>query len=108
MDPKSGLVVNEVHVTLEGNPMSMLNELEFVNGEILANVYMTDTILRIDPISGEVLTQIDLSGLMPDANKAKLGEVLNGIAWDNKTGRLFVTGKNWDVLYEIQLVPAIP
>ncbi|HPX65393.1 MAG TPA: glutaminyl-peptide cyclotransferase [Anaerolineaceae bacterium] len=108
MDPKSGLVVNEVHVTLDGNPMSMLNELEFVNGEILANVYLTDTILRIDPISGEVLTQIDLSGLMPDANKAKLGEVLNGIAWDNKTGRLFVTGKNWDVLYEIQLVPAIP
>ncbi len=108
MDPKSGLVVNEVHVTLEGNPMSMLNELEFVNGEILANVYMTDTVLRIDPISGEVLTQIDLSGLMPDANKAKLGEVLNGIAWDKKTGRLFVTGKNWDVLYEIQLVPAIP
>ena len=108
MDPKSGLVVNEVHVTLEGNPMSMLNELEFVNGEILANVYLTDTILRIDPISGEVLTQIDLSGLMPDANKAKLGEVLNGIAWDKKTGRLFVTGKNWDVLYEVQLVPAIP
>ena len=108
MDPTSGLVVNEVHVTLDGNPMSMLNELEFVNGEVLANVYLTDTILRIDSVSGEVLTQIDLSGLMPDANKAKLGEVLNGIAWDKKTGRLFVTGKNWDVLYEIQLVPAIP
>ena len=106
MDPKSGLVVNELHVTLGGYPMSQLNELEFVNGEILANVYLTDTILRIDPVSGEVLTQIDLSGLMPEANKAKLGEVLNGIAWDKEGGRLFVTGKNWDVLYEIKLVPS--
>lgn len=105
MDSKSGLVVDELHVTLDGYPMSQLNELEFVNGEILANVYLTDTILRIDPVSGNVLTQMDLSGLMPEANKANLGEVLNGIAWDKEGGRLFVTGKNWDVLYEIQLVP---
>lgn len=106
LDPKSGLVIKEIHVTLDGNPMSNLNELEFINGNILANVYMTDLILRIDPESGEVLTQIDLSGLEPEANKAILGEVLNGIAWDKETGRLFVTGKNWDVLYEIKLIPA--
>lgn len=105
MDPSSGVVVQERHVTLNGDPMNYLNELEFVNGEILANVYLTDTILRIDPVSGEVLTRIDLSGLIPDANKARLGEVLNGIAWDKEGGRLFVTGKNWDVLYEIKLVP---
>jgi len=106
LDPKSGLVIKEIHVTLDGNPMSNLNELEYINGNILANVYMTDLILRIDPGSGEVLTQIDLSGLEPEANKAILGEVLNGIAWDKETGRLFVTGKNWDVLYEIKLIPA--
>ncbi len=106
LDPKSGLVIKEIHVTLDGNPMSNLNELEYINGNILANVYMTDLILRIDPESGEVLTQIDLSGLEPEANKAILGEVLNGIAWDKETGRLFVTGKNWDVLYEIKLIPA--
>lgn len=105
MDPSSGVVVQERHVTLNGDPMNYLNELEFVNGEILANVYLTETILRIDPVSGEVLTRIDLSGLMPEANKARLGEVLNGIAWDKEGGRLFVTGKNWDVLYEIKLVP---
>ena len=108
LDPKTGLVVRELHVTLDGYPMEKLNELEFVNGHILANVYMTNLVLRIDPQSGEVLTQIDLSGLMPEANKAKLGEVLNGIAWDAEGGRLFVTGKNWDKLYEIKLVPAKP
>lgn len=108
LDPKTGLVVKELHVTLEGYPMQNLNELEYVNGQILANVYMTDLIFRIDPESGDVLTQIDLSGLMPEANKSKLGEVLNGIAWDAEGGRLFVTGKNWDKLYEIKLVPTEP
>ncbi len=108
LDPKTGLAVRELHVTLNGYPMENLNELEFVNGQILANVYMTDLIFRIDPETGEVLTQIDLSGLMPEANKAKLGEVLNGIAWDAVGGRLFVTGKNWDKLYEIKLVNTAP
>lgn len=108
LDPKTGLVVKELHVTLDGHPMQNLNELEFVNGEILANVYLTDLIFRIDPESGEVLSQIDLSGLMPEGNKSNLGEVLNGIAWDKEGGRLFVTGKHWDKLYEIKLIPVLP
>ena len=108
LDPKTGLVVKELHVTLDGHPMQNLNELEFVNGEILANVYLTDLIFRIDPESGEVLSQIDLSGLMPEGNKSNPGEVLNGIAWDKEAGRLFVTGKHWDKLYEIKLIPVQP
>lgn len=108
LDPKTGLVVKELHVTLDGHPMQNLNELEFVNGEILANVYLTDLIFRIDPESGEVLSQIDLSGLMPEGNKSNHGEVLNGIAWDKEGGRLFVTGKHWDKLYEIKLIPVLP
>lgn len=108
IDPQSGVVAGELHVTQDGYPMEKLNELEFVNGQILANVYLTDLIFRIDPSSGEVLTQIDLSGLMPEANKTRLGEVLNGIAWDKEGGRLFVTGKHWDKLYEIKLVAVEP
>ena len=108
LDPKTGLVVKELHVMLDGHPMQNLNELEFVNGEILANVYLTDLIFRIDPESGEVLSQIDLSGLMPEGNKSNHGEVLNGIAWDKEAGRLFVTGKHWDKLYEIKLIPVLP
>ena len=83
--------------------MSNLNELEYVRGEILANIWHTDRIARISPTSGDVTSWIDLSGLRP-ADAASAEAVLNGIAYDAAKNRLFVTGKLWSKLYEIEIV----
>lgn len=82
-------------------PAPYLNELEYINGEIWANVYTTDHILRIDPKDGTVLGVIDLTGLLPRSLRTTKTDVLNGIAYDASTSRLIVTGKNWPKLYEI-------
>jgi glutamine cyclotransferase len=83
-----------------------LNELEFVEGEVFANVWMTDRIARINPSTGAVTGWIDLRGLLkPGEVSAAAGAVLNGIAYDRATKRLFVTGKLWPKLFEITLVP---
>jgi glutamine cyclotransferase len=82
-----------------------LNELEFVEGEILANVWYKDYIVRISPKSGEVTGYCDLSRLWPQNQRPDKEAVLNGIAYDKVGKRLFVTGKNWPQLYEIRLVP---
>jgi glutaminyl-peptide cyclotransferase len=74
-------------------PVSMLNELEFIRGEIWANVWQTDRIVRIDPHTGQVLGWIDLTGLLSQEERAQGADVLNGIAYDQATGRVFVTGK---------------
>lgn len=105
LDPDTGFSLNESHVTWKGQPIEYLNELEYFNGEIYANIYLSDQIARIDPETGDVLTMLDLSGLRPEENLEVQGEVLNGIAYDETSDRLFVTGKNWPWLYEIQLVP---
>jgi glutamine cyclotransferase len=81
---------------------AMLNELEFINGEIWANVYQTDLILRIDPKSGRVIARIDMSGLLTESEKSNV-DVLNGIAYDEFSKTIFVTGKNWPWLFEIEL-----
>ena len=91
-----------LEVTAAGRGIGNLNELEFVGGEIYANVWRTDLVVRIDPASGEVTGWIDLEGLLPAAEQAEAG-VLNGIAWDAAGGRLFVTGKLWPRLFEIRL-----
>jgi glutamine cyclotransferase len=93
-------------VTAEGKPIAQLNELEVVDGELFANVWGTDVIARIDPASGNVVGWIDLTGLLPPAQRgtASLDAVLNGIAWDSKHRRLMVTGKLWPKLFEIELV----
>ena len=83
----------------------MLNELEYIRGEIFANIWQTDTIVRIDPETGAVKGWIDLSGLLPEEERTYTTNVLNGIAYDPETDRLFVTGKRWSKLYEIRLVP---
>lgn len=90
----------------EGNiPINRLNELEYVNGEILANVWYSDRIARIDPQSGQVLGWIDLTGLLPEHLEPENGEgVLNGIAWDAESQKLFVTGKLWPKMFEIELL----
>jgi glutamine cyclotransferase len=87
-----------------GRPVAMLNELEYVHGEIYANVYQTNRIVRFSPKTGRVVGWIDLAGLLPPADQADGAEVLNGIAYDSLGDRLFVTGKLWPKLFEIQLV----
>lgn len=103
LDPLTFKEVRRVRVTADGKPVDQLNELEWVEGEVLANVWMTDRIARIDPRTGRVTGWIDLSGLLPSAQRPHPDAVLNGIAYDAKTKRLFVTGKLWPRLFEIQL-----
>jgi len=86
------------------SPVNELNELEFVRGEIFANVWQTDRIARISPLDGRVTGWIDLAGLLPESDRLSGADVLNGIAYDSAGDRLFVTGKLWPKLFEIQLV----
>ena len=93
-----------ITVTLDGKPVRNVNELEWVKGEIFANVWQTDWILRIDPHDGHVVGLINLAGLLPASDRVPgQTDVLNGIAYDAKGDRLFVTGKNWPKLFEIRL-----
>lgn len=93
-----------VPVTLDGRRVGQLNELEWVEGEVFANVWQTDLILRIDPATGVVKGIIDLTELLPDrTGMDPRDDVLNGIAWDPVGRRLFVTGKNWPSLFEIKI-----
>lgn len=104
LDPATLRETRRVAVTVNGVPVDQLNELEWVNGEIYANIWQTDVIARIDPASGNVVGWIDLSGLLR-AERRQMGpdDVLNGIAYDPASGRLFVTGKQWPKLFEIKL-----
>ncbi|WP_093313650.1 glutaminyl-peptide cyclotransferase [Sphingomonas jatrophae] len=106
LDPKTLAERRRLTVTAEGRPLRNLNELELVRGEILANVWQTDLVARISPATGKVVGWIDLSGLSRPAAGPYTDMVANGIAWDGKRGRLYVTGKNWPQLYEIRLEPA--
>lgn len=104
LDPATFAETGRVAVTLNGRPVRQLNELEWIDGEVWANVWQTDYIVRIDPASGHVVGIIDLSGLLPAGLvKDPADDVLNGIAWDATNRRLFVTGKNWPSLFEIRL-----
>jgi glutamine cyclotransferase len=105
LDPETFAVLDSVTVTDQGQEIVNLNELEWVNGEVFANIWQTDSIVRIDPETGKVLGWIDLSGLLPPEERSPETNVLNGIAYDPEANRLFVTGKLWPKLYEIRLVP---
>ena len=104
LDPRTLAERRRVTVTFQGQPLARLNELEWVKGEVFANVWMTPYIARIDPASGRVAGVIDLTALAAE-NRAGEANVLNGIAYDPAGDRLFVTGKNWAHLYEIDLLP---
>ncbi len=104
LDPTTFRVIRRLTVEEGAEPVEDLNELEYVRGEILANVWRTDRIARIDPRSGQVLGWIDLSGLLRATDRTDSAMVLNGIAYDSATDRLFVTGKGWPKLFEIRLV----
>jgi glutaminyl-peptide cyclotransferase len=86
-------------------PLGNLNELEWIEGEIWANVYTTQQIVRINPATGAVMGIVDLSGILPEQARTGSEDVLNGIAYDPATKRIFVTGKLWPFLFEIQVVP---
>lgn len=104
LDPETFRVVKSIQVRDENGPVNFLNELEYVKGEIYANVWRTDRIARISPSTGCVMGWVNLAGLLPDAERADVENVLNGIAYDPERDRLFVTGKRWPKLFEITLV----
>jgi len=103
LDPKTYAVTRTVRVTDNGRPINELNELEWVEGEIWANVWMTDRIARIAPATGTVSAWVDLTNLWPRAQRTPTADVLNGIAYDSVGKRLFVTGKKWPRVYEIKV-----
>jgi glutamine cyclotransferase len=105
LDPQSFAPQRQVPVTAAGEPVLMLNELEYIDGFIYANIWQTDRIAKIDPESGQVVAWIDLSGLLPAVERADSQAVLNGIAYDAEADRLFVTGKLWPALFWIELTP---
>ncbi len=102
LDPVSMKVKKTVRVTLNGQPIDQINELEYVRGEILANIWMTNLIVRIDPATGVVTGLIDVGALTAQIAARDSNAVPNGIAYDAKADRLFVTGKNWPLLFEIK------
>jgi glutaminyl-peptide cyclotransferase len=104
-DPETLKETGRITVTADGAPVKDLNELEWVNGEIYANVWQTERIARIDPKTGNVVGWIDLTGLLSPSDFVRgQTDVLNGIAYDAAHSRLFVTGKRWPKLFEIRLV----
>lgn len=106
LDPVDGREVGRVRVSDGGQAIPRLNELEYVRGEVWANIWYQDDLVRIDPASGEVLGYLDLSSLWPQERVRRSEQVLNGIAYDPDAGRLLVTGKRWPWLFEIEPLSA--
>ena len=105
VDPKSFKVVGDpISVSLDGNPQELLNELEYIGGFIYANIRFSNFVARINPVDGKVSSLIDLSAIRPPETESCIDCGPNGIAYDEKTGHLFVTGKQWPTLFEISLI----
>jgi glutaminyl-peptide cyclotransferase len=102
-EPEMFTVISKIEVYDNEKKVDQLNELEYINGEIWANIWMTDHIARIDPVSGKVLAYIDLKNLLPKPDRDEDTDVLNGIAYDSKNNRIFVTGKKWPKLFGIKV-----
>jgi len=105
LDPENARVIRTFDVMLDGSPLKDLNELEFIDGELWANVWRENIIVRIDPTTGRVRSVIDCSNLLPMAERTPSTDVLNGIAFDAATKKIYVTGKNWPHVYEITTAP---
>ncbi|HOE35626.1 MAG TPA: glutaminyl-peptide cyclotransferase [Anaerolineaceae bacterium] len=103
IDPKTMQTTRTLQVTLDGAPLEKLNELEYIRGEIYANIWYKDIIVRINPQTGQVIGEIDCSILRQGENSLLPKDVLNGIAYDAEGDRLFITGKNWPRIYEVVL-----
>ncbi len=104
LDPNSFTIIDEFEVYDNEGPVKNLNELEYINGEIFANIYQYSKIARIDPKTGKVNSYIDLDGILPMNDYTQNTDVLNGIAYDKGKNRILVTGKRWPKLFEIELV----
>lgn len=103
LDPNTWSVVRSIAVTIDGMAVSSLNELEWINGEIWANVWQSEKIIRISPTTGVVTGVLDLTGLLPSNERSASTDVLNGIAWDSKTATIYVTGKNWPAVFALSV-----
>lgn len=103
MDDRFALDRKQI-VTIEGRPVRWLNELEYIDGKVWANVYTSDEIVIINPKNGNIEGVIDCRGLLPQSLRTSDTDVLNGIAYDRKSGKIYLTGKNWPRLYEVKLV----
>jgi glutamine cyclotransferase len=106
LDPTTFAVQRTINVLIRGEPLTNVNELEYIQGEIYANVWQTDSVVRIDPATGRVVGVIDFTGLLSPQDRATNTDVLNGIAYDAVNDRLFITGKNWPKIFEVRLKPA--
>ncbi len=100
---KSLKTVRTLNVTMDGRPVTYLNELEYIDGLVWANVYTTDLIVAIDPATGKVEFSVDCTGLLPDKLRDGNTDVLNGIALNPADGKIYLTGKNWKRIYEVEL-----
>lgn len=107
LDPTTFRVERLFNVTVDGIALDRLNELEWINGEIWANIWMQDVIVAINPQSGKVSKIVDLTGLLPQSERRPDTDVLNGIAWDSVGRKLYVTGKNWPWVYSITTQPDV-
>ena len=103
LDPETFEEVNQIEVSANKIPITRINELEYIQGEIYANIWLTERIARIDPLTGQVIGWIDLKGILSPEDHSETVDVLNGIAYDAKNNRLFVTGKFWPKIFEIEL-----
>lgn len=103
-DARTFAEIRRVPVTLYGQPVTRLNELECANGTVYSNVWYSDEIMQIDKLTGRVIGVIDASGLLSEDERPSDGAVLNGIAYDSRTGHFFLTGKLWPKLFEVTLV----
>jgi glutaminyl-peptide cyclotransferase len=108
LDPATGERQHSIAVTENGVPLSCINELEWINGYVWANVWLTHRIVVIDPVSGAVVGSLDLQALLPPQERQSDTDVLNGIAYDQANNALWVTGKLWPWLYQLELSPALP
>ena len=106
LDPQTLQTTRALQVSLDGAPLDRLNELEYIRGEIYANIWYKDLIARIDPTSGEVVGVIDCGSLRDGEGAPAPNDVLNGIAYDARGDRLYLTGKNWPWIYEVSLQSA--
>ena len=104
LDPETFGEISQIEVYADNIPVTRINELEYIQGEIYANIWQTERIARIDPITGQVIGWIDLKGILSPEDDSETVDVLNGIAYDAKNDRLFVTGKFWPKLFEIELM----
>jgi len=104
LNPDTFEEISQIEVSANNIPVTRINELEYIQGEIYANIWLTELIARIDPLSGQVIGWIDLKGILSPEDDSEAVDVLNGIAYDPKNSRLFVTGKFWPKLFEIELI----